>query len=942
MRSELFKNIFFGLGLVIIVTACGGSGSDDGTQAVVITSEDTRVEPLSDVSDLVVIPDPVIIPDAPLSNEVSIFILAGELSKTTSTTMLVEGVTHYSVLNLPSWISLNESTGKLTMYSDGTKVGHEQYDVVLTKDGADITITKGLRVSIYKPYNTLSSQRNLLDASTSIKTGGANKTTSSGDVHIITNADGINHTAITYYFEKYNINGRLTAIDVATDSVKNVITENEMTKEGWNGSMMVPLGNGRAMFAFNKAGYQEVAVYDTNKHGWDRNIVAHPTTHKINVMNAITYSTGGQVFTLGVNAHDGTAHPTLLSIDPDTYETRFYGNIGEGGWFGQQIAADRTYVYVLSGREPYRITQVRISDGQQTSIATGTDLWLRQYKGGVLIGYAGKSYFMHNGVKYEKLSGQTSANAPWPKVAGECVRTKCYNVNYDQKFIVAFDRHAVTPLSGKSTGYYWYQDTYQGPWKKLTTPNIPLYNVDLVDMVVLPEVSKIFYAGDRYSGYLLQDLNDKSFDAYNLVDGLLSYYAADYSYPYLAFTGYPNGETVVYDVRYAWDNTLPGSMYHPQSPISVSNPRNIGHMNVFSGTHKNYAIATGQDELLYFGGKWMRDGVGGGVEWYNLETGIHGGIRSGFEDVWVTQMKAVGKYIALGCTKISGSSTFEIRMLNTLTKNIDYVIKPDTNLNTVGLWTKYGDENILIYTRTGEGNAAILNVNVIENRVVYNRDLGVVSNVANFVNAKEQANIFIEEGFAYINVINSTILRIEPSTGDAEVILKHTDIAGKILGYKNVLFLTGKETKQFPLTLNLGFEEADKREELSLTSVNEGNENLVLRTTSTSPFNIDASLTSTSSSKYKNSFYYDNSTIMDNDYITLIMTIESISGGDIVISSVEYNGGASALVKAGEKVTVELTVRVLGSNNRLRVEFDLPNMTTSQWTMRDIHIKKEL
>ncbi len=882
------------------------------------------------------------VPQDPSSNISALFVLSSEIKKSVSIKMEVAGASKYRVPNLPSWISLNEKTGELVMKSDGSVIGHQLYDLIVTKDSKDITIANALRVSLYRPYSTLKSRLKLEKPVETTKTGASNKTTSFGGVYIITNADGINHTAISYYFERYNTNGRLTAIDVATNTVKSVIEESEMEGEGWNGVMMVPLGNGRAMFSFNNMGKMDVAVYDTKTHTWDRHIVTSPPTHRINLPNAMTYSTGGMVFTLGVNPHDGTAHPTLLRIDPNTYETHFYGNIGEGGWFGQQVVADKTYVYVLTGRVPYRITQVRISDGEQKSIATGDDLWLRQYKGGVLIGYGGKSYFMHKGKQYEILKGQTSVDAPWPKVKGECARRTCYNVDYDQKFISASDSSSAIPLSGTDVGNYWYQDEYKGKWKKITTPNIPLYSVSLIDMKVLPEISKVFYAADRYAGYVLQDIDDKSFKAYNPVDGGLSYYANDYSYPYLTFTGYPNGQTLVYDVRKPWDNTLPGINYHPDKKVKVTNPKNIGHMNLVSENHKNYAVTTGQDGLLYFGGRWMRFGVGGGVEWYNMETNEHGGIREGFEDVWITQMKAFGKYIALGCSKISGSSAFEIRMLNTQTKKIDYVIVPDKDISRVGLWAKGSDENLFISTRSKVGNAAIMNINVIKNKIIYNRDLGLATNVGKLSNEKDNASIFVKDGFVYMNTNSTLILRIEPNTGDAEIATRYVGKSGKITAYKDTLYISGKETQEIPLKMKYGFEKTDKRKIVDITSVSKGDDNIVFKTTSTKPFDVEVSLKETGTAEYKNAFFYDNTSVDDNSKITLVMTIESISGGDIIINSVEYDGRASVTVKAGETKRVELTVGVLAQNKRLRVGFGVDKMVPSTWKMKDILIKKEL
>jgi len=775
-----YKNFLFSLSLAIFLNACGAQSNNLSDRSSVSSSIEE-------------VPEPkilAIIPSNPISNTSPLFSVSSIINKSGTIDMDIDSATHFNVPSLPSWAVLNQDTGVLTISPNNEFVGHKNFDLEVTVNSEVIKIQNGLRISIYKPLDKLANEIAKIESVDIIKTGAQIRTTSGGGTYFITNQDNLTHTAISYFFERYNINGRLTAVDVETNTVKSVILEEEMEGEGWNGVMMVPLGNGRAMFSYNKRGYQEVSVYDTKTHTWDRNVASPPATHRINVMNAITYSTGGKIFTLGVNAHDGTAHPTLMQIDPDTYETRFYGNIGEGGYFGQQIVADRTYVYVLTGRVPYRITQVRISDGEQTPIAVGPDLWLRQHKGGVLIGYGGNSYFMYEGVQNLITRGQFArSDAPWPKVDGECNYKNCYNVTYVRKFASAFDTSSDAPINNTFTSYRWYQKEYKGSWDYITTPNIPIYQSKVFDVKIIPEIDKIFYGGDRYSGFILQDAFDNSFERVSNTTGtVLSYYNSDYTFPYLTMTGYPNGQTIVYDVREPWEKPLrSGVNYDPDNKTKQEskNPINLGHMNKFSGNHKNHSVTTGNDGFLYFGGQWMRNGVGGGVEWYNMQTKEHGGIRKGFEDCWVMEMKAVGDYIALGCRKISGSSAFEIRMLNTKTKVVEYVITPDSTIKAVGEWVNFKDENILISSRSKDGQANLMNINVIKKRVVYNKNLGVSSNFGIYENVTGAYSIVLNDGFGYMNARGNVIMRFDPNTGNIEPVLRYKNYSSKFGIYKD-------------------------------------------------------------------------------------------------------------------------------------------------------------
>jgi len=810
MFEKLIQNAFLSASLILVLTACGGGGGDNGGALVTgSVSSDTSNQEVSAPSGAVLPVEEAVLPveEAVLPIDEYSFVLAGQNTETAYQQIYVPNATRYQIQNLPNWVTLNERTGDINMSPNGSQLGHELFDIIVTIDGQTRTIENGLRISLYKPASESLADISSLSPVALRKTGGENKTTSVSGVYEITNSDGINHTLITVYFQKYQKNNRITAIDMATNTVKSVLTENDLSTEGWNGAVMVPLGNGRAMFSYYASGKQQVSVYNTNTHQWDRNIVTPPTTHGPSI-NAITLSTDGQVFTIGQNSV--TKKVTLLRIDPNTYSTQFYGDIGasqsSGAW-AQQIAVDAKYAYVLSGRDPYELIQVRRSDGQQTTIPFTDGISIQQHKGGVTASGNGKNWYLYEGQQILK-NDRVSVDAPWTQVAGECDYGSCFNVSYDN-IIAADDRNALIPISSESIGTYWYQDAYKGPWKKITIPNIPLYPVPLLEAIVLPEVNKVLYAGDAYTGFLLQDMQTKDSTAYNLREGKFSYYGYKYSYPYIIMTGYPNGSSIIYDVTKPWDNTILGSAYKPDVTVATTNPKNIGKMNTVSGNHKNFSVTTGNDKKLYFAGRWMRDGSGSGVEWYDPITGKQSGLRNGFEDCWITQMEAVGDYIALGCSKISGSSAFEIRMFNTFTKHVDYVIIPDATLNRVGFWTKYGDENILIYTLdpANDNHARVLNINVITQKVVYNKDLEVWSNVQSLVNEKDPASIFMMDGFAYINAHNNVLIRLEPSTGDSEVVLKYIGNRGRMQGYDNVAYIAGDtQTSEVDIPLSFGFQ----------------------------------------------------------------------------------------------------------------------------------------
>jgi len=180
------------------------------------------------------------------------FILSGEISQKSSTTLNIEGAVKYQVPNLPSWVSLDESTGLLTMTPDGSLAGHERFDVVVTMQDKKVTYKNALRISLYKPLSKLLQSIKETAPTSARVIGGKAETTTGGAANLITNADGINHTLMVQYFERYNTNTRMVAIDLATNTVKSVLDEETSQGEGYNAGSHVPIGNGREMFAFNK------------------------------------------------------------------------------------------------------------------------------------------------------------------------------------------------------------------------------------------------------------------------------------------------------------------------------------------------------------------------------------------------------------------------------------------------------------------------------------------------------------------------------------------------------------------------------------------------------------------------------------------------------------------------------------------------------------------
>jgi hypothetical protein len=118
--------------------------------------------------------------------------------------------------------------------------------------------------------------------------------------------------------------------------------------------------------------------------------------------------------------------------------------------------------------------------------------------------------------------------------------------------------------------------------------------------------------------------------------------------------GYPGSEVWIYDPAKPWtagqspkappDNPASGRKIEASA---ASNPANVTYLKDFTDVHMPMATATGADGRVYFGGKVVRIGNGGGLGWWDTRAGKGGGLHEPFDNYPIFWMcsAANGRYI---------------------------------------------------------------------------------------------------------------------------------------------------------------------------------------------------------------------------------------------------------------------------------------------------------
>ena len=491
------------------------------------------------------------------------------------------------------------------------------------------------------------------------------KTVRRGELMWVPNPDGETYDLLQWYFRDYGGPTTVFIMDLATGEIK---------QDG------IPLRRqihicGRALSPVDgklyiaspdwKAG-MNIFVYDpaTNELTDQGVRVPDLTGEK----RDLTIGTDGSIYGTGSIVTEKKAG--LYRLDPSTGDITVYGPVGPShapnGVWGYSIAADDRHVYVASGKIPWYLVAYDRQTGTDTVLLTtenvGGIVAVQQHRHGCsavatrVLGTDGarREYWLYEGKAIEKTDGEKTP--PWP-------------VPSDSKPWVHMPRrpevslaHATPDASG-SAGI-WYRPVDAEPaeprdpqathspealgWRVFRL-QVPVYPTGIHRLTELPD-GRIFGTAGAYEGnFIYAPDTDRSTHMGKIP---LSHYATAIHDGKVYMSGYPTSPLFVYDPAKPWTagkgSVLGGTL---KDTDEQSNPRLLVRLGdkTYAGTHKMYAAAVGADGVIYFGGRWYRDGSGGGLGWWNPQTQTPGGIWDVFSNYQIDYMTtaAAGQVIVI-------------------------------------------------------------------------------------------------------------------------------------------------------------------------------------------------------------------------------------------------------------------------------------------------------
>jgi len=300
-----------------------------------------------------------------------------------SVTYTKENGYSYEFINLPTWISLSETSTTITLTADTNETGHGKYDIKIINTTDQTELTKNLTVNVYPTVANFQASVDALPVESIEQIMGTLGSIQITSPQFFANPDGLTWTVCIPYFAGYGSLQQIITVDLSTGSV-GVNDTSSFTSESWNAFVATPSINNKS-FINPKAGDGLIHhhAYNTATHTWEKDIVPTRLDHKGSAQpSKIATGVNKRIYSLGLT---GTGKTSVLEINPVDNSTRFYTDIlANGDILG--VAADNEYVYVLD--DPYvstQLTAINLNTNTRTVLKTAGGMMLHQRKYGVVL-----------------------------------------------------------------------------------------------------------------------------------------------------------------------------------------------------------------------------------------------------------------------------------------------------------------------------------------------------------------------------------------------------------------------------------------------------------------------------------------------------------------------------------------------------------------------------
>jgi len=457
---------------------------------------------------------------------------------------------------------------------------------------------------------------------------------------LIPNPDGKTYDVLIRYFETYWGPHTMHMIDLGTGKIyRHTIPEGLPDQHRFR---IGPDGRFYQHWSIPGEEGQSLAAYDPGTNTFDIVARSVPVGGEV---QPIVIGTDGFLYGAGSRDHKACAY----QFDTQTGKLKDFGTMGPShapnACWGYSVGADDDYVYMASGKIPWYLVALNKKTGKDTVLLTMDDprghVSVSQERYGCSASSRGhdktERYWLYKGQSMPKETGKPP---PWPEP------------ETPQPWVVKppAPELGIGKLTPKADGWceLWYKQPDEDHWRAVGF-EVPTFPVPIYRVTALAD-GRVCGSGGNYLGNFLYDPGGNESVHPGLIK--LSHYCSTVSDGKVYMSGYPSSALYVWDPNLPWTaNKSPNPWSDPIAENNVeSNPRRLCYLASHgAGTHKMWTATTAADGTVYFGGRWYRNGEGGGLGWWNPRTGKANGLADPFVTFQIAYMTTAvdGRYVII-------------------------------------------------------------------------------------------------------------------------------------------------------------------------------------------------------------------------------------------------------------------------------------------------------
>lgn len=639
------------------------------------------------------------------------------------------------------------------------------------------------------------------------------KTTRRGLLLWAANPDGKTWDLLQIYFPAYGGPNTIVVIDLGTGQIKQIQTERGLN---FHLCPSVQAPNGKLFISLlNSWSRQQISIYDPATNELILDAVTMPNDI-LGETHPLVLGTDNKLYAIGQHPNKAA---TATQIDPDTLGVTAYGPMGpshtpNSAW-GYSGAADDRYIYIASGKIPwYLVVYDRKTKQSATLVETGTvggNVSVSQRLDGCFGSASGivntdgrrMDYWLYQGQAIP-VDPQHKNQPPWPPREPLLSPPARPEVNTDFAVPDAKGDAEIWVRTAEAKTRIPADTPADAPpeqrgWQRFRF-RVPLYAQNIYRLLELPD-GRIFGTAGAYEGNFVYDPISRRSEHLGKIQ--LSHYATTLANDKIYLSGYPSSPLYVYDPTHPWTAGKFVNNHLIADNEENANPRQLLLMGSkqLAGTHKMHSGVTGADGKVYFGGRWMRDGAGGGLGWYDPQTGQAGGLWEPLSNYQVTHLAAVdqGRRIVISTLAVDDPVLHKSRPAQAALFFFDPALgklagsfDPIAKVRGTGPIVAVGGSRIVGWTEDPEDeNASVLYaVDAQEPRLLYRHRLPVRLPVALGSNQQEAWDFRLGPDGMIWTFMQGVLVRIDPSDGSLHLVGK-PDSPGPLAFSQGRVYLGG-------------------------------------------------------------------------------------------------------------------------------------------------------